>query len=76
MMTAKQFIEMLKEANWNGSKLPNNLTVDGELYLRNTNITSLPTNLKVGCWLRITSYNVCYTKLLRLIFHRHRCNLL
>jgi hypothetical protein len=45
---AIEFIKMLKEVNWEGNKLPDNLTVDGSLYLGSTQIKTLPDNLTVG----------------------------
>jgi hypothetical protein len=57
-MTAKEFIERLEEVNWEGNKLPCNLTVGGWLNLRNTNITSLPDNLTVGGGLYLQGTNI------------------
>jgi hypothetical protein len=47
-MTTQEFIKLLQEANWNGSKLESGITVGGSLYLQGTAITSLPDNLTVG----------------------------
>lgn len=38
--------------------LPNNLVIDGFLYLRNTRITALPDNLTVGTWLDVSDTKV------------------
>jgi hypothetical protein len=47
-MTAKEFIERLEEVNWEGNKLPCNLTVGGWLDLDSTPVETLPDNLTVG----------------------------
>jgi len=57
-MTAKEFIERLEEVNWEGNKLPCNLTVGGSLYLRGAQIKTLPDNLTVGGWLDLSGAQI------------------
>ena len=55
-MDIKQFI---KDYNITDYKIEgNNLTVGGDLYLRGTNITSLPDNLTVGGYLDLEGTNI------------------
>ena len=50
-----------------------NITVQQIDSLKNT-LLKMPESKKIERWARITSYNVCYTKLLRLDFASHRMN--